>query len=401
MLYLDSVLYLIALSIAGFTLLIVATSYRVLNTTPLGEAAERIPRSLVLFIGLLTLHLVFEIVIHTPGSSAKYLWLYLSITVSLAQPFALGVFARELKLPTPHLTGFTGRLNTQLAWVTSVRWVGALTAIGMIAATPRLFLINSSSQWRVGEVSEVFWSLHHTLTVVLVCMYVATTAAVLGASVLRIHMQHAQTSNRFWPLGDSLGIATFKLATLYIAAVASLNIIRALHCYLYSAVNLGSHILSALNMLLTLTFLALLLVTLLKATKQTRRKDGPKYIRSALDGTHRQRIKVKLIDAMKEPELVTRNNLSLAKLCSHIEEKQAYVSQVLNQELGCTFFDLLNTARIALAQQQLRQQPKLPIVDVCEAVGFNSKTTFYSAFKKVTGQTVTEFRQSVAITGDP
>ncbi len=86
--------------------------------------------------------------------------------------------------------------------------------------------------------------------------------------------------------------------------------------------------------------------------------------------------------------------LSLQKLADGIGLPDKLVSQLINQRLGKHFFDFINEFRITEAKALLKNQPELTVLEVLYQVGFNSKSSFYTAFKKETGQTPTNYRKS-------
>ncbi|HAA17161.1 MAG TPA: hypothetical protein DCE41_37790 [Cytophagales bacterium] len=89
-------------------------------------------------------------------------------------------------------------------------------------------------------------------------------------------------------------------------------------------------------------------------------------------------------------------DLTLQKLASQVNLAEKEVSQALNQHGGKHFFDYVNDYRIALAKELLRDKKDLTVLEVLYEVGFNSKSSFYTAFKKVTGSTPTAYRKSVS-----
>ena len=74
------------------------------------------------------------------------------------------------------------------------------------------------------------------------------------------------------------------------------------------------------------------------------------------------------------------------------------MSQAINAGLQTTFFDYVNHRRVdeALRLIQLDAGPHRAMLDIALAVGFNSTSTFYSAFRKVTGVTPGAYRRRVA-----
>ena len=117
-----------------------------------------------------------------------------------------------------------------------------------------------------------------------------------------------------------------------------------------------------------------------------------KYQSSGLNTPTSKRILQKLEYASKHEGLHRQSDLSLTKLSEHFRESPHYISQVLNQELGCNFYMWLNRQRIQDACELLAHNPDLKIIDIAELVGFNAKSTFNSAFYKHAGVTPSQYR---------
>jgi len=124
-------------------------------------------------------------------------------------------------------------------------------------------------------------------------------------------------------------------------------------------------------------------------------ESSTKYEKSALTSDMAQRIKRKLRAAMDEDKLHRDPNLSLWVLARHIGAPSNYISQTLNENVGHSFFDFVNGYRIAEAQNLL-QDTDQTVLEITYNVGFNSRSSFYTAFKKVTGQTPTAYRAAVS-----
>lgn len=86
--------------------------------------------------------------------------------------------------------------------------------------------------------------------------------------------------------------------------------------------------------------------------------------------------------------------LTLQKLASHLEIPEKQVSFLINHKLGKHFFDYINEFRIQEAQVLLTDNMDLTVLEILYQVGFNSKSSFYTAFKKLTNQTPTAYRKS-------
>ena len=71
-----------------------------------------------------------------------------------------------------------------------------------------------------------------------------------------------------------------------------------------------------------------------------------------------------------------------------------HLSQILNEELGCTFFELTNSYRIEEAKKRLSEsENQYKIEQLAYELGYRSKATFFTAFKKATNLTPQKFRE--------
>lgn len=73
------------------------------------------------------------------------------------------------------------------------------------------------------------------------------------------------------------------------------------------------------------------------------------------------------------------------------------LSVLINHQMGQHFYDFVNTYRIENAMEILKDssKTKVTILEILYEVGFNSKSSFNTAFKKHTGNTPTEYRKSL------
>ena len=95
---------------------------------------------------------------------------------------------------------------------------------------------------------------------------------------------------------------------------------------------------------------------------------------------------------MEHDRLFLDASLSLPKLAKHISRSAYHISQTLNETLGVNFFDYVNHYRVKAAKQQL-QNTDNTVLDIAMDVGFNAKSSFYTAFKKDTGITPNQYRK--------
>lgn len=116
-----------------------------------------------------------------------------------------------------------------------------------------------------------------------------------------------------------------------------------------------------------------------------------KYARSALTSDHAAKLAERVETAMQKDALYLDPGLSLQKMSHHVGALPNQVSQTLNQEIGATFFDYVARWRIE-ASKPLITAGDASVLTVALDVGFNSRSTFYKAFKRETGMTPKAFR---------
>lgn len=117
-----------------------------------------------------------------------------------------------------------------------------------------------------------------------------------------------------------------------------------------------------------------------------------KYEKSGLTHQEASEIKWKIRQALEHDKIYKNNAIGLNDLSRYINKDRYKVSQVLNEYLSKNFYALINQYRIVEAKDLLITQPFLSVKAVMYEVGFNSKTSFYSAFKKETGLSPNDFR---------
>ncbi|CAM4236583.1 helix-turn-helix domain-containing protein [Pseudoalteromonas byunsanensis] len=103
-------------------------------------------------------------------------------------------------------------------------------------------------------------------------------------------------------------------------------------------------------------------------------------------------IAAKLEKVMLEDHMFMEEELSLNKLSNAIGISENHISETLSQHLQMNFFHFVNSYRIELAKTLLLTTGKL-VSTIAYEVGFNSKSTFNTAFKKQTGLTPSAFKK--------
>ena len=128
---------------------------------------------------------------------------------------------------------------------------------------------------------------------------------------------------------------------------------------------------------------------------QSREVQKQRYENSTLTEAQKQKYIKKLNEYMVDQQIYTKPDLTLAQLSENMKIPSHHMSQVINEKLGYNFLDFINSHRVKAAQDKLID-PELAhytIIGIAYESGFNSKSTFYAAFKKVTGMTPSQYRK--------
>lgn len=100
----------------------------------------------------------------------------------------------------------------------------------------------------------------------------------------------------------------------------------------------------------------------------------------------------RLQQAMEQDECFLDSELTLEQLAGHTGLSARKISATLNRHFGQNFFDFVNHYRIERAKRILAASGgRASMLHVMAEAGFNSKSTFYRAFKKQLKQTPSEF----------
>ncbi|MEM9627369.1 MAG: helix-turn-helix domain-containing protein [Pseudomonadota bacterium] len=136
------------------------------------------------------------------------------------------------------------------------------------------------------------------------------------------------------------------------------------------------------------------LVETAKDQEDKRLPDCEPAQRLGLTRDHADRIAAKLETVMTKGHLYRDSMLTLRQLSDKTRISEHHISEVLNHHLNSNFYDFVNKWRIDEAMQLLASDPQRTALSIAMDVGFNSKSTFYSAFKKLNGQSPIAYRQT-------
>ncbi|WP_343658645.1 helix-turn-helix domain-containing protein [Chryseobacterium sp.] len=106
------------------------------------------------------------------------------------------------------------------------------------------------------------------------------------------------------------------------------------------------------------------------------------------------KIKLSLEKIMEIQKPYLDSELNLIKLAEMLSVSTHHLSYVINTGFEKNFFQYVNEFRVEYAKKLLKEpNSKLSILGIAYESGFNSKTSFNTTFKKMTGQTPSEFKK--------
>lgn len=117
----------------------------------------------------------------------------------------------------------------------------------------------------------------------------------------------------------------------------------------------------------------------------------------AIDEKGYNGVLLKLKDYMREEKPFLNPSLTIQDISHAIDIPVRDLSLLINHKLEQHFYDFVNTYRVEEAMNILKDttKSKVTISEILYEVGFNSKSSFNTAFKKHSGNTPTTYRKNL------
>lgn len=379
----------------------IAFALCVFSTGILGNKQVRAGRPMTFFVaylGIESLGFAFELLTAHPATPFKALWLALVMISALFVTPMMWLAVEE------NLTGQRPRLRTLPAWH------GLVIVLGVVLCLPLIASAHAGAGWDSPGEGPRPWHYHWIHEGMIGCIAIFSLQVpyyLKRARRLMLTHFNADTAT-----GATLPHrAWLHLPLVVVGTTWALGMMRVVQCAarapaefvgLFAFIDVSVTV-GALYLILRRGFFSPVeplaereAVADAEAMAVAATPAGApvaKYRKSALDAATRARICHKLERALADDAVYADSLLNLRTLSRNIGEKAHYVSQVINQDLGASFYDLINRHRITHAQRLLAERPGDTVLEIALAVGFNSKSTFNTAFRRHTGRTPSEFRQ--------
>jgi AraC-like DNA-binding protein len=118
-----------------------------------------------------------------------------------------------------------------------------------------------------------------------------------------------------------------------------------------------------------------------------------KYESSSLSQEKKEELNAKLTEIINEEKVFLQSDISLGKLAQKLDVNSKYLSQVVHEFHNSSFSDFINQLRIKEAARLLSDEAyrHISMEGISEMVGFNTKSSFNTYFKKFIGVTPSFF----------
>ena len=132
-------------------------------------------------------------------------------------------------------------------------------------------------------------------------------------------------------------------------------------------------------------------------------KRNGNYKKSGLSTSMLQFYSQRLTQLMITEKPFKDGDLKLADLAMSLDISTHNLSEIINCEFGVNFSEFINRYRIEEARRimQSHKGQQLKLIDIAYLTGFNNKTSFSQAFKRVTSYTPSEFRSQLQVSHTP
>ena len=101
----------------------------------------------------------------------------------------------------------------------------------------------------------------------------------------------------------------------------------------------------------------------------------------------------KLMDLLENEKIFQDPELSIKDVAEKIKTNEKYVSQAISTYANMNYNNFINFYRVNRAKVLFGEMEFANINEIMYACGFNSRTTFYNAFKKFTGLSPKQFKE--------
>ncbi|GAB4333032.1 MAG: hypothetical protein Kow0037_11130 [Calditrichia bacterium] len=129
------------------------------------------------------------------------------------------------------------------------------------------------------------------------------------------------------------------------------------------------------------------------------RKTAEKYARSGLSAEKAEEVAREALQTLVEGEYFRQGELSLREFADILKINSHHLSQALNTVFRKNFFEFVNEQRVQYVIKLMKdtEYKNYTLLALGIEAGFNSKSSFITAFKKITGMTPSQYKKKLNI----
>jgi AraC-like DNA-binding protein len=291
----------------------------------------------------------------------------------------------------------------------NLRWRGLPILLSVLLLLPLASSIHSGSSFNneFDPLTPHYTFFLHSTMLMMAGIFFIQSLYYLKQCMGFIRQRLEQNKSLFAQTSDS-GVNTLRVLVLIVLANFVVNVMRVLYCWILDDVSIVNLLFSFVQVSL-IVYLCFAVVahainysmgcqltreSLFGTSSDVDENNTSKYKHSALDAKRRANI-LGAIETLFNQENCYRNSrLNLDLLCEKLGDLPYVVSQAINQSEYQNFYRLVNQYRVTEAQSLLLENMDRPILDIAYSVGYNSKSTFNTAFKKYSGLSPSDYRKA-------
>lgn len=100
---------------------------------------------------------------------------------------------------------------------------------------------------------------------------------------------------------------------------------------------------------------------------------------------------IRFTKLITDKQIFLNNSLRADEVARMMNTNRTYVSRMLREEFGTSFSDYINCKRIEYAQDLMRTNPNMKLIELAETSGFMNASSFCRIFKQITGTSPKEW----------
>lgn len=262
------------------------------------------------------------------------------------------------------------------------------------------YLFFKISAWVIKEPQsfETFFDPDNTLwfRIIFTIFGISSWVVYLTLSVLLLKKHRKTIKNEFSTIDTFINYAWLMFVIiLYVTYCFTVFIWGITNLIYYNTLSL-----SIFNYSMLLVFIYIFGFYGLKQEDLFKRKNNPVILPKPqtlnISSASREKIKNSLFHYFEKESPFLNPDLNMSLLSEKLKIPKHHITEVLNNDLNKNFFQFVNEYRVEAVKIKL-SDPKNPysIEAIGYECGFNSKSTFFSVFKNITGMTPSEFKNKM------